>query len=78
MSGCIPLVIGEPTVTPLVQMILGQPGMTERLMAEHADDGTGRCRVCPVGGQRGRHSFPCTIRRAAEEAATAQQGRGRR
>ena len=77
MSGCITLVIGEPAVTPLVQMILGQPGMTERLMAEHADDGTGRCRVCPVGGQRGRHSFPCTIRRAAEEAANAQQARRR-
>jgi hypothetical protein len=77
VSGCIPLVIGEPAVTPLVQMILGQPGMAERLMAEHADDGTGRCRVCPVGGQRGRHSFPCTIRRAAEEAASAQQARRR-
>jgi len=65
-------------VSPLVQMILGQPGMAERLLAEHADDGSGRCRVCPVGGQRGRHSFPCTIHQAAEEAlATAERGRRR-
>jgi hypothetical protein len=60
-------------MSPLVQMILGQSGMAERLIAEHADDGTGRCRVCPVGGQRGRHSFPCTIRQAAEEAAALAQ-----
>jgi hypothetical protein len=59
-------------------MILGQPGMAERLLAEHADDGSGRCQACPVGGQRGRHSFPCTIRQAAEEAAaTAERARRR-
>jgi hypothetical protein len=42
--------------------------MAARLIAEHADDGSGRCRGCPVGGQRGRHSWPCTLRLAAEEA----------
>ena len=65
-------------MSPLVQMILGQPGMAERLIAEHADDGSGRCRVCPVGGQRGRHSFPCTIHQAAEEAAAAAERARRR
>ena len=53
---------------PLVQMILGQSGMSERLIDEHRDDGRGRCRACPVGGQRGQHSWPCTIRLAADEA----------
>jgi hypothetical protein len=77
VSGCILLVTGWLAVNPLVQTILGQPGMAERLMAEHDDDGSGRCRVCPVGGQRGRHSFPCTIRRAAEEAVSAEQARRR-
>jgi hypothetical protein len=77
VSGCFLLVTSRLAVNPLVQTILGQPGMAERLMAEHADDGSGRCRVCPVGGQRGRHSFPCTIRRAAEEAVSAEQSRRR-
>jgi hypothetical protein len=58
-------------------MILGQPGMAERLIAEHEDDGRGRCRGCPVGGQRGQHSWPCTIRQAAEEAESIAQRRGR-
>jgi hypothetical protein len=62
-------------MSPLVQMILSQPGMAERLIAEHADDGRGRCRGCPVGGQRGRHSWPCTIRQAAEEAQKLERAR---
>ena len=53
---------------PLVQMILSQTGMAERLIAEHCDDGRGHCRACAVGGQRGQHSWPCTIRQAADEA----------
>ncbi len=56
-------------MNPLVEMIVSQPGMAERLMEEHSDDGRGRCRGCPVGGQRGRHSWPCTLHRAAVEAA---------
>jgi hypothetical protein len=55
-------------MSPLVQMILSQSGMAVRLIEEHVDDGSGRCRACPVGGQRGRHAWPCTLRLAAEEA----------
>jgi hypothetical protein len=66
----------EP-VNPLVQMILGQQGMAARLIEEHVDDGSGRCRGCPVGGQRGRHSWPCTLRQAAETAEKLQQARRR-
>ena len=63
---------------PLVQMILSQPGMAERLIAEHGDDGRGHCRVCTLGGQRGQHSWPCTIRQAADEAESiAERRRGR-
>jgi hypothetical protein len=62
-------------VNPLVQMILGQPGMAARLLAEHVDDGSGRCTGCPVGGQRGRHSWPCTLWQAAEEATKLQRAR---
>ena len=64
-------------MTPLVQMILGQPGMAARLIAEHADDGNGRCTGCPLGGQRGHHSWPCTLRLAAEEAEKRDQARTR-
>ncbi len=60
---------------PLVQMILGQPGMAQRLIAEHADDGSGRCTGCPVGGQRGRHAWPCTLRQAAEKAERLERAR---
>ena len=64
-------------MNPLVQMILGQPGMAARLLAEHVDDGSGRCSGCPVGGQRGRHSWPCTLspgRRGGDEAAAGALG----
>jgi hypothetical protein len=66
---------GVEAMSPLVQMILSQPGMAERLIAEHVDDGSGRCRGCPVGGQRGRHSWPCTLRMAAEEAERIEAAR---
>lgn len=59
-------------------MILSQPGMSERLTAEHADEGRGRCRACAVGGQRGKHSWPCTIHQAAEEAERIERLRPRR
>jgi hypothetical protein len=45
----------------LVVLIRSQPGMAERLLAEHADDGSGRCRSCSNGAQTGRHRWPCTI-----------------
>lgn len=46
---------------PIVVFIADQPGMAARLIAEHADDGTGRCRVCSAGGQTGRHRWPCQL-----------------
>lgn len=51
----------------LVALIAAEPGMAERLLAEHADDGTGRCRVCSAGAQTGRYRHPCAIRLAADE-----------
>ena len=46
---------------PLVVLIRSQPGMAERLLVEHADDGFGRCRTCSGGAQTGRHRWPCTL-----------------
>ena len=56
-------------VNPLVVLIRSQPGMADRLLAEHADDGSGRCRVCSSGAQSGRYQWPCAIQQAATEAS---------
>ena len=61
---------GRPIVNPLVTLIRSQPGMAERLLAVHDDDGSGRCRVCSTGGQAGRYRWPCAIRMAAADAGT--------
>ncbi len=58
----------SPAVDPLVALIRSQPGMAERLLAEHADDGRGRCRVCSAGGQTGRFRWPCTLHRSAHDS----------
>jgi hypothetical protein len=58
-------------VGPLVELIRSQPGMAERLLAEHTDDGWGRCRTCSNGGQTGRPRWPCAIHRCAVRAAAA-------
>ena len=53
---------------PLVLLICSEPGMADRLLVEHADDGSGRCRVCSIGGQTGRFRWPCTIYDCASQA----------
>jgi hypothetical protein len=57
-------------MNPLVIFIRSQPGMAERLLADHADDGSGRCRVCSAGAQAGRYRWPCALHRAATDAST--------
>jgi hypothetical protein len=47
--------------------------MAERLVAEHVDDGDGRCRGCPIGAQHGYHSWPCTIISSVRRAVAARQ-----
>jgi hypothetical protein len=53
---------------PLVQLIQSEPGMAERLLDAHRDDGTGRCRVCSTGAQTGRARWPCTLHHHAHQA----------
>jgi hypothetical protein len=55
-------------VNPLVALMVSQPGMAERLLAVHTDDGTGRCRVCSDGAQAGHHAWPCSIHGYATRA----------
>jgi hypothetical protein len=59
----------EPDLTdPLVALIQAEPGMAQRLLSAHTDDGTGRCRICSTGAQTGRFQWPCTIHQRAEKA----------
>jgi hypothetical protein len=55
-------------VNPLVEFVLLNPGLADRLIAEHVDDGQGYCRMCALGAQRGYFRFPCDIRLIAEKA----------
>jgi hypothetical protein len=54
-------------ITALVVLIATQPGMAGRMLAEHADDGTGRCRSCQWHN-RPRPPFPCVLHVHAEAA----------
>jgi hypothetical protein len=54
----------------LVAFIAAEPGLADRLLAEHRNDGSGRCRVCTGGAQAGRYQWPCAIHRAATDAST--------
>ncbi|MGE0298747.1 MAG: hypothetical protein AB7I38_11605 [Dehalococcoidia bacterium] len=58
----------------LVTFLARDPAATATLLAQHTDDGTGRCRVCSAGGQTGRYSWPCQIHQSAR-AAVANRGR---
>jgi hypothetical protein len=63
-----PASCGPMTVHPLVVFIAAEPGLAERLLAVHVDDGSGRCRVCSSGAQSGRNAWPCTIHGLAGRA----------
>lgn len=52
---------------PLVEFLRGE-GRAARMLAEHVNDGTGRCAVCSAGAQTGRMRWPCSIATAARAA----------
>ena len=54
---------------PLVTFLAGQPRAVAKLLAQHVDDGSGHCRACAIGGQRGFQTWPCPIYSAAIRAA---------
>jgi hypothetical protein len=58
----------------LAVFLLGQPTALAKLLAQHVDDGTGRCRVCMVA-QRGHLPWPCALRIAADRARELGQGK---
>ncbi|MGI5128055.1 hypothetical protein ACQEVB_14690 [Pseudonocardia sp. CA-107938] len=60
----------------LVDILARNPGATDRLLAEHVDDGSGRCQVCSAGPQAGRMMWPCRLYGVAEVAARVVAGSG--
>ena len=68
-SACPTLVVVDDN--PLVTLIASEPGMADRLLAQHVDDGTGRCAVCTAGSQTGRFAWPCQTQLAAAAASAA-------
>jgi hypothetical protein len=53
----------------LTVFLLLRPTATEKLLAQHVDDGRGRCKACSLGAQQGHHLWPCTIYAAAARAS---------
>lgn len=53
----------------LAEFLCNQPTAIKKLLAQHVDNGNGECRVCTLGGQRGRMRWPCAIFRGARMAA---------
>lgn len=53
---------------PAVEFVAREPGLAERLLADHGDDGSGHCERCTGGSQSGRHVWPCQIHDLAVKA----------
>lgn len=52
----------------VVETLAAVPGSGERLVVEHRNDGSGRCRVCTIGAQAGNQQWPCWLYNAGTEA----------
>ncbi len=45
----------------LVESIARQRELVDRVLAEHVDDGTGRCMACPRSGRPEWQRWPCRL-----------------
>jgi hypothetical protein len=70
---------GAPSelLSAMADAIMGNPAGIATLLATHVDDGTGHCRGCPVGAQRGYAFGTCILRAAATLAAERCDRAGR-
>jgi hypothetical protein len=68
MRGVDNSVADNPVARALIEFVGSEPGMTQRLRAQHVDDGSGRCVLCSAGAQTGHYRHPCVLRLAADEA----------
>ncbi|MHA6618929.1 hypothetical protein [Pseudonocardia sp. DLS-67] len=69
---------GAPSalLSAMADAMMDSPAGIARLLAVHVDDGTGHCRGCPLGAQRGYSSGTCILRAAATLAIERRQGPG--
>ncbi len=51
----------------LVEFLMDRPESRTKLIAEHRNDGAGKCRGC-AAGLRPRPPWPCLLRMAADTA----------
>jgi hypothetical protein len=65
---------GTGALTELAALLTTEPASTRTLLAQHVDDGQGKCRGCTLP-QRGYQPWPCPISIAATMAAESL-GRG--
>lgn len=63
---------GGAALHPIVEFMASQPGVVDRLLAGHGDDGTGHCKTCSAGPQAGRRVWPCTLHVYAKQAQAAR------
>ena len=55
-------------MSALAEVLSMDPHAVTTLLKAHQDDGTGHCRSCPIGGQRGYQTWPCSSFCAARVA----------
>jgi hypothetical protein len=67
--------MSEDHLSPLAAFLIAQPEAVAVLLADHVGDDHGRCRVCAIGGQRGRTTWPCALYGAATAARAASTRR---
>lgn len=65
--------MSDPPLSPLAAFLTGDHVATTTLLAQHVDDGRGRCRVCTIGAQRGHVTWPCTLFTAATAARAVRR-----
>jgi hypothetical protein len=59
----------------LPELLAAHPTSIARILADHRDDGSGRCTVCHAGPQSARVVWPCRLRLLAEAARRRRGGR---
>jgi len=47
--------------SPLVESLARQRALVDRVLAEHVDDGNGRCTACPRSGRPEWQHWPCRL-----------------
>jgi hypothetical protein len=58
----------------IVAFIASEPGMAERMLAEHRDDGSGHCRKCVRRQSGAAQVWPCPLHGLAELASRVTPG----